>query len=126
MAFILELDVEAVEVTKVTLVVVAIVQTMASMVTGMDSGQTVLVMLLTEAGGPKAVGIPTREAHPCLGWLRQVLKLGDTPGVAVITSIGVEPMVQPRVMGVATEANVTVEKAMDQHGKQNTEKIILE
>merc|ERR1719483_1028464 len=32
-------------------------------------------------------------------------------------------MVQPRVMGVAvTEANVTVEKAMDQHGKLNTEK----
>jgi hypothetical protein len=125
-AFILELDAEAVEVTKVTLAVVAIVQTMASMVTGMDSGQTVLVMLLTEAGGPKAVGIPTREAHPCLGWPRQVLKPGDTPGVAVITSIGVGPMVQPRVMGVATEANVTVEKAMDQHGKQNTEKIILE
>lgn len=25
-------------------------------------------------------------------------------------------------MGVATEANVTVEKAMDQHGKQNTKK----
>merc|ERR1712008_207902 len=41
---------------------------------------------------------------------------------AVITSIGVGPMVQPRVMGVATEANVTVEKAMDQHGKQNTKK----
>ena len=127
MAFILELDAEAVEATKVTLEAVAIVQTMASMVTGMDSGQTVRVMLLTEAGGPKAVGTLTREAHPCLGWPRPVLKPGATPGVAVITSIGVGPMVQPRVMGVAaTEANVTVEKAMDQHGKLNTKKIILE
>ena len=117
---------EAVEVTKVTLGAVAIVQTMASMVTGMDSGQTVQAMLLTEAGGPTAVGTLTREAHPCLGWPRPVLKPGATPGVAVITSIGVGPMVQPRVMGVATEANVTVEKAMDQHGKLNTKKIILE
>ena len=117
---------EAVEVTKVTLGEVAIVHPMASMVTGTDSGQTDLVMPLTEAGGPTVVGTLTREAHPCLGWPRPVLKPGATPGVAVIISIGVVPMVQPRVMGVATEAIVTVEKAMDQHGKQNTKKIILE
>ena len=68
----------------------------------------------------------TRAARPCPGWPRPLLMPGVTPGVAVITSIGVGLMVQPRVMGVATEANVTVEKAMDQHGKQNTKKIILE
>lgn len=116
---------EAVEVTKVTLGAVAIVHPMASMVIGTDSGQTVLVMPSTEAGGPTVVGILTREAHPCLGWPQLVLKPGATPGVAVIISIGVGPMVLPRVMGVAIEAIVMVEKAMDQHGKQNTKRIIL-
>ena len=109
---------EAAEVTKVTWVAADIVGPMGSMVTGTGSGPMDPPTPSTEAGELIAVGIHIREVHRCLGWPRQVLKHGVTQGVTEIISIGVGPMVQPLVMGVATEeATGTAEKATEHHGK---------